>query len=96
MGDRGVSSVARLTAYRAVDGRRSAAGERGPVGWSSQIETLAGIEHVDEILSVPRSGRGVIGPYDLSTVQRGGVPAMKSPSTFLQVLGRGPIPTSRP
>ena len=32
-----------------------------------QIETLAGIEHLDEILSVPGLDVALIGPYDLST-----------------------------
>jgi 2-keto-3-deoxy-L-rhamnonate aldolase RhmA len=55
------------TAYRAVDGTQFLRQANRELLLIMQIETLAGLEHLDEILSVPGLDVAFIGPYDLST-----------------------------
>jgi 2-keto-3-deoxy-L-rhamnonate aldolase RhmA len=66
-GDRGVILGSAHNAYRPVDGRRFLRQANAELLLIMQIETQAGIEHLDEILSVPGLDVALIGPYDLST-----------------------------
>lgn len=66
-GDRGVILGSAHNAYRAVDGKAFLRQANAELLLIMQIETLAGIEHLDEILSVPGLDVALIGPYDLST-----------------------------
>jgi hypothetical protein len=84
MGDRGVILGTAHNAYRAEDGRRFLRQANAELLLVMQIETLAGMEHVDEILSVPGLDVALIGPYDLSTrghPRRGEPSAHGAPST---------------
>ena len=67
VGDRGVILGSAHNAYRPVDGRRFLRQANAELLLIMQIETQAGIEHLDEILSVPGLDVALIGPYDLST-----------------------------
>ena len=67
MGDRGVILGTAHNAYQAEDGRRFLRQANAKLLLIMQIETLAGLEHVEEILSVPGLDVALIGPYDLST-----------------------------
>jgi 2-keto-3-deoxy-L-rhamnonate aldolase RhmA len=66
-GDRGVVLGSAHTAYRAVNGTQFLRQANRELLLIMQIETLAGLEHLDEILSVPGLDVAFIGPYDLST-----------------------------
>ncbi|HSB78197.1 MAG TPA: aldolase/citrate lyase family protein [Candidatus Methylomirabilis sp.] len=66
-GDRGVVLGTAQNAYRPVDGRRFLRQANAELLLIMQIETLAGLEHMDQILSVPGLDVALIGPYDLST-----------------------------
>jgi 2-keto-3-deoxy-L-rhamnonate aldolase RhmA len=67
VGDRGVILGTAHNAYRGVDGKRFLRQANAEILLVMQIETLAGIEHLEEILSVPGLDVALIGPYDLST-----------------------------
>ena len=67
MGDRGVILGTAHNAYRAENGRRFLRQANAELLLIMQIETMAGVEHVDEIVSVPGLDVALIGPYDLST-----------------------------
>ena len=67
VGDRGVILGTAHNDYRAVNGRQFLRQANAETLLVMQIETLAGIEHLDEILSVPGLDVALIGPYDLST-----------------------------
>lgn len=66
-GDRGVAFGTAHTAYRGVDGQRFMRQANAEILLVMQIETQTGLEHMDEILSVPGLDVALIGPYDLST-----------------------------
>ncbi len=66
-GDRGVILGNALTDYRPVDGRRFMRQANAETLLIMQIETQAGLDHMDEILSAPGLDVALIGPYDLST-----------------------------
>jgi 2-keto-3-deoxy-L-rhamnonate aldolase RhmA len=66
-GDRGVVLGTAHNAYRPVDGRRFLRQANAELLLIMQIETQAGLEHMDQILSVPGLDVALIGPYDLST-----------------------------
>lgn len=66
-GDRGVILGSAHNDYRAVDGKQFLRQANAELMLIMQIETLAGLEHLDEILSVPGLDVALIGPYDLST-----------------------------
>jgi 2-keto-3-deoxy-L-rhamnonate aldolase RhmA len=66
-GDRGVVLGTAHTAYRPVNGRRFLRQANAELLLIMQIETQAGMEHLEQILSVPGLDVALIGPYDLST-----------------------------
>jgi 2-keto-3-deoxy-L-rhamnonate aldolase RhmA len=66
-GDRGVILGTAHNDYRMVNGRQFLRQANAELLLIMQIETLAGIEHLDEILSVPGLDVALIGPFDLST-----------------------------
>lgn len=67
VGDRGVILGTAHNDYRAVNGKQFLRQANAETLLIMQIETLVGIEHLDEILSVPGLDVALIGPYDLST-----------------------------
>ena len=67
LGDRGVILGSAHNDYRMVDGKQFLRQANAELLLIMQIETLAGIEHLEEILSVPGLDVALIGPYDLST-----------------------------
>jgi 2-keto-3-deoxy-L-rhamnonate aldolase RhmA len=67
VGDRGAILGSAHNAYRGVDGRQFMRQANAEILLIMQIETQAGLEHMDEILSVPGLDVALIGPYDLST-----------------------------
>jgi 2-keto-3-deoxy-L-rhamnonate aldolase RhmA len=67
VGDRGAILGSAHNAYRAVDGRRFMRQANDETLLIMQIETQAGLDNMDEILSVPGLDVALIGPYDLST-----------------------------
>ncbi|HEX7512558.1 MAG TPA: aldolase/citrate lyase family protein, partial [Candidatus Methylomirabilis sp.] len=67
VGDRGVILGTAHNDYRMVNGKQFLRQANAETLLVMQIETLAGIEHLDEILSVPGLDVALIGPYDLST-----------------------------
>jgi 2-keto-3-deoxy-L-rhamnonate aldolase RhmA len=67
VGDRGAILGSAHNAYRAVDGRRFMRQANDEILLIMQIETQTGLDHMDEILSVPGLDVALIGPYDLST-----------------------------
>jgi len=72
IGDRGVILGSAHNGYAAVDGRRFLRHANAELLLIMQIETQAGLDHMDEILSTPGLDVALIGPYDLSTAM--GVP----------------------
>jgi 2-keto-3-deoxy-L-rhamnonate aldolase RhmA len=66
-GDRGVILGSAHNAYGAVDGRRFLRQANAELLLIMQIETQAGLDRMDEILSTPGLDVALIGPYDLST-----------------------------
>jgi len=67
VGDRGVILGSAHNAYRAVDGRRFLRQANVELLLIMQIETQAGLDHMEEILTTPGLDVALIGPYDLST-----------------------------
>lgn len=67
VGDRGVILGTAHNDYRTVNGKQFLCQANAETLLIMQLETLAGIEHLDEILSVPGLDVALIGPYDLST-----------------------------
>jgi 2-keto-3-deoxy-L-rhamnonate aldolase RhmA len=67
VGDRGAILGSAHNAYRAVDGKSFMRRANAEILLVMQIETQAGLDHMDEILSVPGLDVALIGPYDLST-----------------------------
>ena len=67
VGDRGVILGAANTDYRMVNGKQYLRQANAETLLIMQIETLTGMEHLDEILSVPGLDVALIGPFDLST-----------------------------
>jgi 2-keto-3-deoxy-L-rhamnonate aldolase RhmA len=67
LGDRGVALGTAHTAYRAVKGKQFIREANTELLLIMQIETEKGLEHLDEILSVPGLSVAYLGPHDLST-----------------------------
>ena len=67
IGDRGVVLGTAHTAYRMVDGKQFFRQANRETVLIMQIETQAGLDHMEEILSVKGLDIALIGPYDLST-----------------------------
>lgn len=67
VGDRGAILGSAHNAYRAVDGKAFMRQANAETLLVMQIETQTGLDHMDEILSVPGLDVGLIGPFDLST-----------------------------
>ncbi len=67
IGDRGVVLGTAHTGYQMVDGKQFLRQANRELLLIMQIETRAGLEHMDEILSVEGLDVALIGPYDLST-----------------------------
>jgi len=67
VGDRGVILGTAHNEYRMVNGKQFLRQANAETLLIMQIETLTGMEHLDEILSVPGLDVALIGPYDLST-----------------------------
>ncbi len=66
-GDRGAILGSAHNAYQPVDGRPFMRQANAELLTVMQIETQAGLDRMDEILSVPGLDVALIGPYDLST-----------------------------
>jgi 2-keto-3-deoxy-L-rhamnonate aldolase RhmA len=67
MGDRSVALGTAHNEYRRVIGKQFMREANAELLTIVQVETQRGIEHLDEILSVPGLDVAYIGPYDLST-----------------------------
>ena len=67
MGDRGMAPGTAHTAYRVVSGTQLIREANAELLLILQIETQAGLDHLDEILSVPGLNVAYLGPFDLST-----------------------------
>ena len=67
MGDRGVALGTAHNAYESVSGKRFIRQANQEILVIMQIETQRGMEHLDEILSVPGLSVAYLGPHDLST-----------------------------
>jgi 2-keto-3-deoxy-L-rhamnonate aldolase RhmA len=67
LGDRGVILGEAHTNYTMVDGKRFMRQANAETLLVMQIETQAGLERMDDILSTPGLDVALIGPYDLST-----------------------------
>ncbi|MFA5026442.1 MAG: aldolase/citrate lyase family protein [Candidatus Methylomirabilota bacterium] len=67
VGDRGAILGNAHTDYRMVDGKAFMRQANAETLLIMQIETREGLEHLDEILSVPGLDVALIGPFDLST-----------------------------
>ncbi len=67
MGDRGVALGTAHNAYESVSGKRFIREANQEILIIMQIETQRGMEHLDEILSVPGLSVAYLGPHDLST-----------------------------
>jgi 2-keto-3-deoxy-L-rhamnonate aldolase RhmA len=67
MGDRSVALGTAHNEYQRVVGRQFMREANAELLTIVQVETRRGIEHMDEILSVPGLDVAYIGPYDLST-----------------------------
>jgi 2-keto-3-deoxy-L-rhamnonate aldolase RhmA len=67
LGDRGVALGTAHTSYQAVKGKQFIREANTELLLIMQIETQKGMEHLDEILSVPGLSVAYLGPHDLST-----------------------------
>ena len=67
LGDRGVALGTAHTAYQAVNGKQFIREANMEILLIMQVETQKGMEHLDEILSVPGLSVAYLGPHDLST-----------------------------
>lgn len=67
LGDRGMAPGTAHTAYRAVKGTQLIREANAELLIVIQIETRAGLENLDDILSVPGLDVAYVGPFDLST-----------------------------
>jgi 4-hydroxy-2-oxoheptanedioate aldolase len=85
MGDRGVALGTAHTAYRSVQGKRFTHEANAELLLIVQVETQRGMDHLDEILSVPGLSVAYMGPYDLSTSM--GIPGEVDHPRMAQAIG---------
>lgn len=83
-GDRGAILGNAHTDYRMVDGKRFMRQANAETLLIMQIETQAGLDQMDQILSVPGLDVALIGPFDLSTSL--GIPGEVNHPRMLQAI----------